>query len=263
MTPRCAARAERIPILRSLRKAQTRRLPMSTLALIPARGGSKELIGKNIRPLAGLPLIVHSLRLAGLCPEIGRTVVSTDDEEIAEVARVAGGEVLRRPADLARDETPMLPVLQHALRSLDPECRLHDLLLLLDPTSPGRLPGDVGRAHELIAAAADADGVVAVSEPAFNPIWHAVLDDGGYLRPLIPEGRGYGRRQDLPRVLRINAALYLFRADFLRREEETWMNGRHLLLEIPEARAFHIDSEEDLALAELKLTSGALTLPWL
>jgi CMP-N-acetylneuraminic acid synthetase len=233
------------------------------LALIPARGGSKGLPGKNIRPLAGLPLIVHSLRLAGLCPEIGRTVVSTDDDKIAHVVQEASGEVLRRPAELARDATPMLPVLQHALHSLDPEGRIYELLLLLDPTSPGRLPGDVSLAHELVAGAAEADGVVAVSEPAFNPIWHAVVDNGGYLEPFMPEGRGYGRRQDVPRVLRINAALYLFRAHFLRREPETWMNGRHLLLEIPESRAFHIDSEDDLALAELRLTSGALRLPWL
>src|SRR5438093_76101 len=86
-----------------------------TLAVIPARGGSKGLPGKNVRPLAGLPLLVHSLRLAALCPEISRTVVSTDSAEIAEVARAAGGEVLERPADLAGDETPMLPVLRHAL----------------------------------------------------------------------------------------------------------------------------------------------------
>lgn len=231
------------------------------LALIPARGGSKGLPGKNVRPLAGLPLLEHSLRLARLCPEIARTVVSTDSEEIAAVARAAGGDVpFLRPAELARDETPMLPVLRHALEQLSDG---YETLLLLDPTSPGRLPEDVARAHELLEASPAADGVVSVSEPPFNPIWHAVVERDGYLEPLLSEGRAYGRRQDVPRVLRINAALYLFRTSFLRREHETWLNGRHRLLEIPELRAFHIDTEEDFRLCELVLESGLVRLPWL
>src|SRR5262249_31749395 len=87
-----------------------------TLALVPARGGSKGLPGKTVRRLAGLPLIVHSLRLAAACPEVDRVVVSTDSPEIAEVARSAGAEVpFLRPAELARDDTPMLPVMVHAL----------------------------------------------------------------------------------------------------------------------------------------------------
>ena len=236
---------------------------MATLALIPARGGSKGLPGKNTRTLAGLPLLEHSLRLASLCPEVSRTVVSTDSDSVADVARAAGGEVLERPTELAQDETPMLPVLRHALDALDPEGSRYDLLLLLDPTSPGRLPGDVADAHRLIAGAAEADGVVAVSQPSFNPIWHAVVDRDGYLEPLLPHASAYGRRQDVPRVLRINAALYLFRSAFLRREAEAWQSGRHLLLEIPELRAFHIDSAEDLRVAELLVASGMVALPWL
>jgi CMP-N,N'-diacetyllegionaminic acid synthase len=232
---------------------------MPTFALIPARSGSKGLPGKNIRLLAGLPLIEHSLRLAALCPEVARAVVSTDSQEIASVASAGGAEVLARPSELAADDTPMLPVLRHAVEAF-PD---YELLLLLDPTSPGRLPGDVAAAHRLLAADETADGVVSVSEPPFNPIWHAVVDRDGYLEPLLPEARSYGRRQDVPRVFRINAALYLFRASFLRREMETWMNGRHLLLEIPEARAFHIDNEEDIKGTELALEAGLVELPWL
>jgi N-acylneuraminate cytidylyltransferase len=235
-----------------------------TLAVVPARGGSKGLPGKNVRCLAGLPLIEHSLRLAALCPEIERTIVSTDSEEIAAVARGSGGEVpFVRPDELSEDETPMLPVLRHALGEVDPAGTAYDYLLLLDPTSPGRLPGDVSKAHALLGRNAAADGVVSVSEPGFNPIWHAVVERDGFLEQLIAEGRRYGRRQDLPRVLRINAALYLFRTDFLRRERETWLNGRHLPLEIPELRAFHIDTEDDLKLCELVIESGLVTLPWI
>jgi CMP-N,N'-diacetyllegionaminic acid synthase len=236
---------------------------MTTLALIPARGGSKGLPGKNTRVLAGLPLIEHSLRLAALCPEIDRTVVSTDSDVIADAARAAGGEVLKRPPGLAQDDTPMLPVLRHALDELDPDSSLYDVLLLLDPTSPGRLPADVSEAHRLLASTPEADGVVAVSQPHFNPLWHAVVERDGFLEPLVPGARAYGRRQDVPRVLRINAALYLFRAAFLLREADSWLDGRHVLLEIPELRAFHIDSAEDLRLAELLLDSGMVALPWL
>jgi N-acylneuraminate cytidylyltransferase len=90
-----------------------------------------------------------------------------------------------------------------------------------------------------------------------------VLDRDGFMEQLVPEGRRYVRRQDLPRVFRINAALYLFRTAFLRAERETWMNGRHLMLEIPEERAFHIDSERDLRACERALADGEVVLPWL
>lgn len=236
---------------------------MSTLALIPARGGSKGLPGKNVRRLAGLPLLVHSLRLAGLCPEIARTVVSTDDDQIADVAQAAGGEILRRPPELAEDETPMLPVMRHALGELDTDGVDFERLLLLDPTSPARLPADVATAHRMLVSTPDADGVVSVSEPSFNPVWHAVVDRDGYIEPLLPEGRAFGRRQHVPRVLRINAALYLFRASFLRRETDAWQNGRHLGLEVPDERAFHIDTEWDFRLCELVLDAGLVRLPWL
>jgi N-acylneuraminate cytidylyltransferase len=222
------------------------------------------LPGKNVQPLAGLPLLVHSLRLGELCAEIARTVVSTDSEEIARTAAAFGGEVpFLRPPELARDETPMLPVLRHALEELDPEGERYELLLLLDPTSPGRLPEDVARAHELLREAPEADGVVSVSEPPFNPLWHAVVERDGFMEPLHEEARTFTRRQDVPRVLRINAALYLFRTSFLRTETEAWQNGRHLALEIPDLRAFHIDSEEDLRLAEAVLAAGLVRLPWI
>lgn len=234
------------------------------LALIPARGGSKGVPGKNLRPLAGLPLVAHSIRCASLCPEVGRIVVSTDSEEIAEAARSLGAETpFLRPAELARDETPMWPVVRHALDALDPDGGRHPAVLLLDPTSPGRLPGDVSEARARLERERAADAVVAVSEPGFNPIWHAVVERDGFLEHLIPEGRGYGRRQDLPRVLRINGALYLFRSAFVRREAETWLAGRLLALEIPDLRAFHIDAEDDLALCELVLEAGLVRLPWL
>src|SRR5687767_807719 len=107
------------------------------LAVIPARGGSRGLPGKNIRPLLGLPLIGHTLRCAALAPGLATVVVTTDSPEIADVAKGLGARVpFLRPAELARDETPMFPVLRHALTEMERiDGVRYETLLLLDPTS--------------------------------------------------------------------------------------------------------------------------------
>ena len=236
------------------------------LAIIPARGGSKGLPGKNIRPLAGLPLIAHSISLADACPEITRAVVSTDSQEIADVARRHGGDVpFLRPTELARDDTGMWPVLRHALESVEREQgREYDYLLLLDPTSPGRLPEHVSGALTRLENTPDADGIIGVSEPKCNPIWHCVVDRDGWMHDLMPEASGYVRRQDVPAVYRINATLYLWRATYVRSEARDWRAyGRHLLFEVPELNAIHIDDAEEFALAELLIQHGMIRLPWL
>jgi len=235
------------------------------LCVIPARGGSKGLPGKNIRLLAGIPLIGHSIRCAKMCPRIARTIVSTDSEEIAGVARANGAEVpFMRPRELAEDQTPMVPVLQHALRTMeDSEKRSYAALLLLDPTSPGRYPGDVAKAVHLLEVNPEADGVVGVSQPEFNPYWHCMVEKNGYMSPLIPGAGRFVRRQDVPPVFRINASLYLWRRDFLLALEDSWMNGRNLMLEIPESRAIHIDDLGEFERANLMIREGLVSLPWL
>jgi N-acylneuraminate cytidylyltransferase len=236
---------------------------VSVLAVIPARRGSKGVPRKNLVEFGGLPLVAHSIRCAQLCPEVARIVVTTDSEEIAEVARDFGADVpFLRPADLAQDDTPMWPVLRHALEAADPG-RAHDILLLLDPTSPGRLPTDVSAALGRLAAHPEADGVVGVSRPHFNPIWHAVVEHNGYLAQLIPSGAVYGRRQDVPAVYRINATLYAWRTAFVLGAAGGWQEGRNLLHELPELRSFHIDEPEDLAVAAALLDAGLVALPWL
>lgn len=236
------------------------------LAVIPARGGSQGLPGKNIRPFAGLPLIAHSILFARLCPEIHRLVVSTDSDEIAKVARDLGAEVpFLRPPKLARHDTPMWPVLRHALETVErEEGHRYGLLLLLDPTSPARLPGDVAEAVQRLRAVPDADGVVGVSRPDFNPIWHCVVEREGWMADLFEEGGRYDRRQDAPAVYRINGSLYLWRTNFVRTWQGEWRrSGRHLLHEIPDVRAMSIDTLDQFERAELLVKSGLITLPWL
>ena len=138
------------------------------LGVIPARGGSKGLARKNLNILAGLPLVAHSIRMAQMTPEISDCVVSTEDSEISEVAQKYGGNVpFRRPAELARDDTPMLPVLQHALMEMEKLNAIrYGSVLLLQPTNPTRTPEDASRAIEILRSDDAAAGVVAVSVPS-------------------------------------------------------------------------------------------------
>lgn len=236
------------------------------LAVIPARGGSKGLPGKSLRPFAGLPLIGHSIRFAMRCPEIDRCIVSTDSAQIAEVARQLGGEVpFLRPAELAEDQTPMWPVLRHALAHVEShDGTRYDELLLLDPTSPIREVADVSRALDRLSRSPEAAGIIGVSQPDSNPIWHCVVERDGWMADLFEAGSRYECRQEVPAVYQINGCLYIWRAGFVRRETESWRRGgRHVMYDIPSARAVSIDTLEQFQRAELLVTGGLISLPWL
>lgn len=236
----------------------------SVLAVIPARGGSKGLPGKNVRPFAGLPLIAHSIHFAKLCPEIDRCILSTDSEEIAELARATGGDVpFLRPPELAEDSTPMLPVLQHAVQEV--ECRerkSYDIIVLVQPTSPFRLPEDLSRGLWLLQSDSNAMGVISVSEPTFNPRSVCVEDLNGYLAWAFTK-TAYTRRQDAEPVYRINGLLYLWRRNYLLNASvDTLYTAPHRLLVVPEERAIDIDVFHDFRLGEILLRSGIIQLPW-
>lgn len=235
------------------------------LAVIPGRGGSKGLPGKNTRPLAGLPLIAHSILCAKMCSQVDRLIVSTDSEAIAAVAREYGADTpFLRPAELATDTAPMRDVLRHALTETERlDGRRYGTLLLLDPTSPGRTPADIVNAVHLLAADLSADGVVGVSQPGFNPYWHCVVEKDGYMNPLIRGAERFDRRQDVPPVYRINGSLYLWRRDFLLTLDGSWMDGKNVMLEIEEARAFSIDDIDEFNRADLMIRGGLVHFPWL
>ena len=236
------------------------------LAVIPARGSSKGLPGKNTVDFAGLPLIAHSVRMAAMCPQIDRCIVSTDDLEIADIARRHGGEVpFSRPAELAQDDTPMWPVLQHALREMERQAGAQfGSLLLLQPTCPCRLPQDVSEALTILDSDAKAVGVVAASEPAFNPRWVCVEEIAGYMKQLCLESDTYARRQEVPPAYRINGLLYLWKRDHvLNQHSPGYYDLPHRLLIVPEDRAVDIDNASDLRLANLLVRERVITLPWL
>ena len=238
--------------------------PPRVLAVVPARGGSRGLPDKNLRSLCGLPLVAHALQAAAATPSVTRAIVSTDSEEIARVARAHDGDVpFLRPVELAGDDTPMAPVIAHALDTIEAlEGRSYDALLLLDPTSPAREPAQLEAAIARLLADPDLDGVVSVSEPTFQPEWVGVRDEGDTLRRYFASGTGVTRRQDAGRYLRINGNFYVWRAASARALQRSWFDeGRYAGYEIPEAQAFSIDDEYEFRLIEALVTAGLVRLP--
>jgi CMP-N-acetylneuraminic acid synthetase len=187
-----------------------------TIAIIPARGGSKGIPRKNIARLAGKPLVTYSIEYSLNCPLISRTIVSTDDSEIADVARRCGAEVpFLRPPELARDDTPDYPVFAHALEWLrEHEGYTPELVVHLRPTSPLRPPGLIEKAVAMMTQNAEADCLRTVYETPITPykMWRL---EGKYLKPFVQlEGKeSYNMpRQDLPEVFWHNGVLDLIRA---------------------------------------------------
>ena len=236
------------------------------LGVIPARGGSQGLPGKNIRPLDGVPLIGHSIAAAALVPEITRTIVTTDDEEIASVARSLGGDVpFLRPQELAGDSTPTGPVIAHALAELErSDGESFDAVVLLEPTSPLRDPQLLSNAIALLGVDSSIDGVVSVATPSFDPFSVGVrIDADGSLRRFFPEAAGLTRRQDSDgSFLKLTGNFYVWRTEFVRRIQHSWLDeGRFLPLETPDLLSFSIDTEQDFRLVEAVVAAGLVTLP--
>lgn len=226
------------------------------IALIPARGGSKGVPRKNIRPLGGKPLIAYSIETARASKLIERVVVSTDDPQIAEVARGYGADVpFMRPAELARDDSPEWLTWQHAVRTLQAgeDGATIDAFVCVSPTSPLRAVEDVDACIQMLLDT-DADIVITVSASERNPYYNmVVLDGAGCPRVVIkPEGPIY-RRQDAPRVYDITTVAYAFRPAFVLRTNSEF-DGKMRAVIVPPERAVDIDTELDFAFAEFLLS---------
>jgi CMP-N,N'-diacetyllegionaminic acid synthase len=186
--------------------------PLKTIATICARGGSKGLPRKNVLPFAGKPLIAHSIEQALACPLIDGVYVSTDDDEIAEVALRYGASVpYRRPAELATDQSAKIPAIEHLVAHLEQQGERVGTIVDLQPTSPLRTQEDLAAAIRLGSAA---DLVVSVTEPSHNPYYSLVEVQGdGTLR--VSKSAQIVRRQDMPVVYGLNGSIYVWRRDAL------------------------------------------------
>ena len=228
---------------------------MKVLGIITARGGSKGIPGKNLKPLAGRPLLDYSIDAANDTP-LDRLILSTEDKKIADAARSMGCEVpFLRPAELARDETPHLPVIQHAVKWLqDNEGYQPDIVLTLQPTSPLRSAADIAAALRMLELS-DADSVVSVTEVGAHahPMRMLKVDDHGFAKLFAtgePVRKRINRRQDLPKAWVMNGAIYACRAAVLFAAEPSLYGDRVVAYPMPAERSISIDDLDDWAAAE-------------
>lgn len=222
---------------------------MRVLGVIPARGGSKGIPRKNIRPLLGRPLIGYTLEAAA-ASRLARTVVSTDDAEIAAVARSLGGEVIMRPPHLAEDSTPTLPVLQDVVAALARSGERFDAVVTLQPTSPLRTAAHIDEALRLFEAHTEADSLVSVVQVPHNmtPPSLMRLGPGGLLENYLEAGGTQLRRQDKPLLFARNgAAIYITRSACL---DRFIFGGRLLGYRMSKRDSLDIDDMEDWEIAE-------------
>ena len=231
---------------------------MRVVALICARGGSKGVPGKNIRPLAGRPLIGWAIDAVRVLPRVARVIVSTDSEEIAQVARNAGADVpFMRPADLALDASSEWPVWQHALSFLrDTEGAYPDALLVVPTTAPLRDPGDLDRCLDAYSQG-NADVVITVTDAHRNPYFNMVTTSSdGFSRLVIPPSGAVTRRQDAPPIFDMTTVGYVARPSFVMQSRGLF-EGRVRSVHVPSERALDIDTLFDFQIAEWVVAARA------
>jgi CMP-N-acetylneuraminic acid synthetase len=227
---------------------------MEVLALVTARGGSKGIPGKNLVQFLGRPLIAWSISAAQEAKTVTRIVATTDDQDIAAVAKEWGAEIpFLRPAELAQDDTPDLPVFVHALNWLSETEDYHpDLVVHLRPTTPLRPAGLIDEAVESLAASENADAIRSVCVPPNNPFKMWRTDASAFMRPLFDSGieEAYNQpRQKLPVHYWQTGMIDVTRPATIL--EQGSMTGRNILPLIIEAKmAVDIDDELSLAYAE-------------
>ena len=222
------------------------------VGLICARGGSKGLPNKNIKPLCGLPLIAHSIMAGQNSPSIDRLFVSTDCQQIAGIAKEFQAEVpFLRPPELATDESPEWLTWQHALTNL----MLPDVeaLIILPPTAPLRLATDICDAIKIYRENS-CDGVLTIAKANRNPLFNMVTcNKNGFLQLAVSSNNKYSRRQELPDFFDLTTVCYVLKPQFVLSKQHLF-DGNLLFNQIPKSRAIDIDTEFDFEIAEFLLS---------
>ncbi len=226
------------------------------LGIIPARGGSKGIKNKNIKPINGLPLIAYSILAARKSKLLKHTIVSTDSKKIAAVAEKYGGAVpFMRPPHLAVDQAPTMPVLQHALLEYERQTGLHfDYVVLLQPTTPLRLAVDIDRGIHMLMDNPHKDNLLSVFRAEnIHPKKMYVKKNERFYQYSKSQELAF-RRQDAEDIHIRNGAVYIVRRDLLFKGR--MFADKPMLMVMPKLRSVDIDSLEDFYLAEIILKSG-------
>lgn len=226
------------------------------LGLIPARAGSKEIPGKNMRLLAGRPLLFYTADAAQRSGVIDRLVLSTDSEEIAEVGRSLGVEVpFIRPSELATDAAPMLPVVQHAVRQLEAAGWKPEVVVVLQPTAPLRTPEHIQRALEMLELTG-ADSIVSVVQvPHQYSPEYVMRIESGRLVNYLKESASVTRRQDTEATYSRDGTVYAVKRDVVLEEDSLYGEDCRPLVLSPD-ESVNLDTHEDWAAAERKMATS-------
>ena len=227
---------------------------MRVIGIITARGGSKGVPRKNLASISGRSLLSYTAESALGATGLTRVIISTDDEEIADEARRCGIDVpFMRPDQLAQDDTPTLPVLQHAVESLETGGDIWDAVCLLQPTHPFRRSEDIDRCIDLLGST-DADAVVTIARVPdhYNPHWVYWMDNESELKLSTGESVPIPRRQELPPAYHREGSVYVTRRDVLMNDHSMYGSRLMGVLVDTETRV-NIDSIDDLQRAEAVL----------
>ncbi len=223
----------------------------TVLSVIPARGGSKGLPGKNIKPLLDKPLIAWTIEEAKKSKYIDRLILSSDDKKIIAIAKWYGCEVpFTRPEELARDDTPGIESVFHAIQTLPEK---YDYVVLLQPTSPLRTVRDIDGCIAYCTQK-KAPCCVSVTEPDKSPYWMFEMDDLGRLEPLLKRDDNFSRRQVLPKTFVLNGAVYVAETEKLK-EKKKFVHDETIGFYMPKFRSLDIDTEMDMIFAEFLLSN--------
>lgn len=218
------------------------------LAIIPARGGSKGIVKKNIAELKGQPLITYSILQARSSKYIDSTFVSTDNKEIQLVVKKYNTPIVERPANLATDNSPMKDVVLHVLDYCKEKGEEYDYFVLLQPTSPLRLTEDIDNSIEKLS---ETDFHSCVSICMFEPHpFLAVHKNGNVMKRFFKESNSILRRQEFPELYRINGAVYVVKITKFLQNSTFVKDNETLYYEMPVERSIDIDSPLDLKIAE-------------
>lgn len=227
------------------------------LAIIPARGGSKGLTGKNIKTLCGKPLIAYTIEAARAAKSIDRIILSTDDEDIASVCRDYDIEIpFMRPLELAQDDSSAVDVYRYTLDRLNAEGdQAYTDFVVLQPTSPLRTENDIDAAVELYRSR-KADSVISVWEAAHPPVWAKKIDTEGVLREYFTDASSILNRQELMTAYMPNGAVFILKKALL--DKGTYYSDKTFPYLMPAERSVDIDTPLDFEFAEFLLSKSLL-----
>jgi CMP-N-acetylneuraminic acid synthetase len=227
---------------------------MRTLAIIPARGGSKRLPRKNVLDLGGKPLIAWTIEAALGCPLISEVMVTTDDDEIAEIAKQYGANVpFMRPSELASDTATSFDAIKHAINFYRTELgQAFDFVILLQPTSPLRNSQHISEAIELLSQK-KADAIISVCEVDHSPLWMNTLPADCCMDKFLRDEVRNVRSQELPQNYRLNGAVYICRTNRLLAEKTFFISNNIFAYIMSKETSIDIDDQSDFKLAKCLL----------